>query len=113
LFAVLAVVRQAVEQTQLQRTSDEILRVLGTFEQQWGKFADAMDKVGRQLDTVQRSWDELSGTRRRQLTQQLDRVADLRNRRGLEGPVAAGDGEGEAIRRSAGDVRELPWNAAG
>ena len=81
LFSVLAVIRQAVEQTQLQRTSDEILVCLAAFETQWGKFADALDKVGRSLDTVRRSWDDLSGTRRRQLERHLDRVGELRNRR--------------------------------
>src|ERR671916_674478 len=81
LFSVLAVIRQAVEQTQLQRTSDEILVCLAAFEQQWGKFSDALDKVGRSLDSVRRSWDDLSGTRRRQLERQLDRVGELRSRR--------------------------------
>jgi DNA recombination protein RmuC len=80
LFSVLAVIRQAVEQTRLQRTSDEILACLAAFEQQWGKFADALDKVGRSLDSVRRSWDDLSGTRRRQLERQLDRVEELRAR---------------------------------
>ncbi len=37
LFSVLAVIRQAVEQTQLQRTSDEILRCLASFETQWSQ----------------------------------------------------------------------------
>jgi DNA recombination protein RmuC len=83
LFSVLAVIRQAVEQTRLERTSDEILACLAAFEQQWGKFSDALDKVGRGLDTVRRSWDDLSGTRRRQLERQLDRVGELRTRRGL------------------------------
>jgi DNA recombination protein RmuC len=122
LFSVLAVIRQAVEQVQLQRTSDEILACLAAFEQQWGKFTDALDKVGRGLDTVRRGWDELAGTRRRQLERQLDRVGDLRSRRELAGDggddcdtaidapgvAAVGDGEGEVLRRSAGDVRELP-----
>jgi DNA recombination protein RmuC len=81
LFSVLAVIRQAVEQTQLQRTSDEILACLAAFEQQWGKFADALDKVGRSLDSVRRSWDDLTGPRRRQLERQLDRVDELRTRR--------------------------------
>jgi len=80
LFAVLAVVRQAVEQTQLQRTSDEILHLLGDFEDQWRRFTDAFEKVGRSIETVQRSWDDLSGTRRRQLERQLDRIDDLRAR---------------------------------
>jgi DNA recombination protein RmuC len=81
LFSVLAVIRQAVEQTQLQRTSDEILACLAAFESQWGKFADALDKVGRSLDSTRRSWDDLAGTRRRQLERQLDRVGELRSRR--------------------------------
>lgn len=90
LFSVLAVIRQAVEQTQLQRTSDEILRCLGGFEDQWSRFADALDKVGKQLDTVQRSWDDLSGTRRRQLERQLDRIEDLRSRQAPELRAIAG-----------------------
>jgi DNA recombination protein RmuC len=133
LFSVLAVIRQAVEQTRLQRTSDEILGCLASFEQQWGKFSDALDKVGRSLDSVRKSWDDLSGTRRRQLERELDRVGELRARR--EGPcdgevpeilanaqltvdaaVGAGDGfrdglgggEAEVQRRATGDVRPLP-----
>jgi DNA recombination protein RmuC len=122
LFSVLAVIRQAVEQVHLQRTSDEILACLAAFEQQWGKFTDALDKVGRGLDTVRRGWDDLAGTRRRQLERQLDRVGDLRSRRELAGDarnacdtttdagglMVAGGGEGEVLRRLAGDVRELP-----
>ncbi|HMG43723.1 MAG TPA: DNA recombination protein RmuC [Acidimicrobiales bacterium] len=80
LFSVLAVIRQAVEQAQLQRTSDDILTLLADFEDQWRRFTDSFDKVGRQLDTLQRSWDDLSGTRRRQLERPLDRIDDLRSR---------------------------------
>jgi hypothetical protein len=64
----------------------------------------------------------LAGTRRRQLERQLDRVGDLRSRRELAGDarnacdtttdagglMVAGGGEGEVLRRLAGDVRELP-----
>jgi DNA recombination protein RmuC len=128
LFSVLAIVRQAVEQTRLQRTSDEILACLAAFEQQWGKFSDAMEKVGRSLDSVRRSWDDLSGTRRRQLERHLDRVGELRNRRELPGEPeqesragATGEddrehgelllgeaGHGEAWRRARGEVLPLP-----
>jgi DNA recombination protein RmuC len=89
LFSVLAVIRQAVEQTQLQRTSDEILHCLAAFEQQWGKFTDALDKVGRGLDTVRRGWDDLAGPRRRQLERQLDQVGELRSRREGDADVTA------------------------
>ena len=110
LFAVLAVIRQAVEQTRLARTSDEILQCLAGFGQQWTKFSEALDVVVKRFDTAQRGLEEVTGPRRRQLERQLDRIEDLRARRGLvEGspPLPLGDGEGEVLRRAAGDVR--PW----
>jgi DNA recombination protein RmuC len=108
LFAVLAVIRQAVEQTRLERTSNEILECLAGFGQQWSKFADALDVVVKRFDTAQRGLEEVTGPRRRQLERQLDRIDDLRASRGLaELPVALGDGEGEVLRRASGDVR--PW----
>jgi len=111
LFAVLAVIRQAVEQTRLARTSDEILQCLSGFHQQWKKYAEAVDAVERRFTSTQRSLEDLTGPRRRQLERQLDRIEDLRNQRGLpEAPAALGDGEGEVLRRAVGDVR--PWGAA-
>jgi DNA recombination protein RmuC len=111
LFAVLAVIRQAVEQTRLARTSDEILQCLSGFHQQWSKYADAVETVEKRFTSAQRSLEELTGPRRRQLERQLDRIDDLRNQRGLpELPLAKGDGEGEALRRASGDVR--PWGNA-
>jgi DNA recombination protein RmuC len=108
LFAVLAVIRQAVEQTRLERTSNEILECLAGFGQQWTKFADALDVVVKRFDTAQRGLEEVTGPRRRQLERQLDRIEDLRASRGLaELPVALGDGEGEVRRRASGDIR--PW----
>jgi DNA recombination protein RmuC len=111
LFAVLAVIRQAVDQTRLARTSDEILQCLSAFRQQWSKYADAVDTVDKRFAAAQKGLDDLTGTRRRQLERQLDRIDDLRSQRGLPEPVQAlGDGEGEVLRRVVGDIR--PWGAA-
>jgi DNA recombination protein RmuC len=108
LFAVLAVIRQAVEQTRLARTSDEILECLAGFGQQWTKFSESLDKVVGRFDTAQRGLEELTGPRRRQLERQLDRIEALRVSRGLAEPtLPLGDGEEEAWRRASGDVR--PW----
>ena len=41
LYAVLAVVRQAVDNFRLERTSNEILALLGEFSLQWEKYVDA------------------------------------------------------------------------
>lgn len=91
LFAVLAVIREAVDRVALERTSDRILDVLESFRDQWARFAEAMDKVGRGLATTQRAYDALSTTRRAQLERQLDRIAELRDERDAEVERADGD----------------------
>ncbi len=86
LFAVLAIVRQATEQAALERTSDEILEVLGEFSTQWARFTDVLDRLGRGIDQTQRAFEALSTTRRTGLERQLGRIDELRRRR------ADGDG---------------------
>jgi DNA recombination protein RmuC len=109
LFAVLAVIRQAADNVRLERTSDEILQCLSGFGQQWLKFSEQLDLVGKRLETAQKGFEDLAGPRRRQLQKKLDEVDELRSRRGLPGAVTGlGDGEGEATRRAEGDIRELP-----
>ncbi|MBW3602158.1 MAG: DNA recombination protein RmuC [Actinobacteria bacterium] len=89
LFAVLAVIRQSVDNFVLERTSREILSVLGGFSTQWRKFTDQLDTVGTHMERAQRAYETLTGTRRRQLQRSLDRVEELRRERGL----AEGDEE--------------------
>ena len=81
LYAVLAVVRQASEAAALERTSGEVLAALGTFTQEWGRFCDSLDKVGRAVDQVERAYGELAGTRRRALERPLALVDELRRTR--------------------------------
>ena len=89
LYAVLAVVRQAAEAAALERTSGEVLDVLAGFGQEWGRFCDALDKVGRAVDSMERAYGELAGTRRRALERPLARVDELR--RSGEPPLRAVD----------------------
>jgi DNA recombination protein RmuC len=83
LFAMLAVIRQAYESFATEQTSDEILRVLGAFREQWERFASHLDKLGDRLDSSQRCYAELNGVRRRQLERPLDRIEELRRSKGL------------------------------
>lgn len=92
LFAVLAVIRQAVETFALEQTTSEILEVLGSFQDEWTRFCDQMDKVGRRIDQLGTDFEQLSGTRRRQLERPLRRIAELREGRAdrAEGAPAPG-----------------------
>ena len=85
LYAVLAVVRQAADAAALERTSGEVLAVLGTFTQEWDRFCESLEKVGRAVDGMERAYGELAGTRRRALERPLARVDELR-RSGGDGP---------------------------
>ena len=104
LFAVLGVVRQAVDNFLLERTTDEILAAMAGFRQQWERFSDQVDLVGKRLSSAQTAYDDLAGTRRRQLQRQLDEIEQIRTERGLEaagpGPLAppASSGGGDALR---------------
>jgi DNA recombination protein RmuC len=111
LFAFLGIIRQAFDSFMIEQTSQEILGLLGKFGQQWTRYAESVDKVKKQFDTVARSFDELAGTRRRQLEKPLQAIEDLRRRQEL--PI---DGElfggfepelGSTPARHLVDVREL------
>jgi len=111
LFAVLAVVRQAVEQAQLSRTTDEVLRGLAAFRAEWSRYVEAVEVLERRFATAQRGLEELAGPRRRQLERQLDRIDDLRARRADAAETGSDVDEGG----SAGppDVaRTGPWEAS-
>lgn len=104
LFAVLAVVRQAVDAAAVGRASGEILSVLGTFSRNWQRFCVSLDKVGRALDGVDHAFRDLAGTRRRALERPLLRVEELRRQRGLAVADIPDDEE------SGGDTL-APWAA--
>ena len=96
LFAVLAVIRQAVDAFSMEETSNEILSLLGGFKKQWDEFQKRLAGMGKRISDLQKDFDELSGVRRRQLERPLNRIEEIRNERGLTAapaPEAAGGEE--------------------
>jgi DNA recombination protein RmuC len=77
LFSVLAVIRQAVENFALQRTSHDILDLLSEFRKQWALFVKKMDLLGKRISDAQAEYESLITTRRRQLEGPLNRVESL------------------------------------
>lgn len=94
LFAVLAVIRQAVDNFSLEQTSNEILSLLGSFKKQWGEFLKKLELVGKRIGDAQKEYEALTMTRRRQLEKPLNKLEYLRTQRGL--PVAP-DEEGSFL----------------
>jgi DNA recombination protein RmuC len=83
LFAVLAVIRQAVDNFSLEKTSNEVLSHLGTFKKQWDEFVCKWDLLGRRLGDAMKEYETLSTVRRRQLEKPLSKLDELRTLRGL------------------------------
>ena len=84
LFAVLAIMRQAVDNFLVERRSGEILGALGSLREQWERWAEPMEKMGRGLASAQKAYDELSGPRTRQFTRQLKKLEMVRDAKGAE-----------------------------
>jgi DNA recombination protein RmuC len=79
LYAVLAVIRQAVDNFRLEKTSNEILALLGEFSRQWEKYVVQLDKVQQRFESVSKEYAALMSTRHRALQRPLDKIETLRH----------------------------------
>jgi DNA recombination protein RmuC len=90
LYAILAVIRQAIDNFNLEQTAGRILSLLGAFNKQWKMFIAAFDKMGRRIGDVQKEFDNLTGTRKNQLERQLLKIEELRTQKEI--PIEGLDG---------------------
>lgn len=91
LFAVLAVIRQAVDNFALEQTSSEILSLLSRFKKHWDEFLKKLELLGKRIGQVQKEYEILTTTRLRQLERPLNKIESLRTERGL--PIAPNEDE--------------------
>ena len=99
LFAFLGVIRQAYDNFVLEQTSDQILGLIGKFAGQWEKYNDQLAKLKVKFDQLDREFDQLTGTRKRQLDKPLLELERIRRERQL--PI-----DGELFALDAGDEAE-------
>ena len=94
LFAILVVIRQAVDNFAINQTSDQIISELGLFTQQWELFINKLEDVGKRLDAAQTSYETLTTTRKRAMERSLSRIDALRGLREL--PLADNSTESDS-----------------
>ena len=87
LYAILAVIRQAMDNFKLEKTAAEMSGLFGTFYKQWTMFTKSMEKMGKSIDDAQKEFQVLVSTRRNQLERPLKKIEDLRVSKGI--PIAA------------------------
>lgn len=78
LYAILAVIRQAMDMFRLEGTTRQIFAVLESFKKQYTAFCASMDKMGERIQDAQKEYETLVSTRKTQLDRQLKKVDELR-----------------------------------
>ncbi len=83
LYAVLAVIRQAVENFRFEKTASEMLGLFSAFTKQWNRFKVSMDRMGKKLEEAGKEYDSLVSLRTRQLERPLSKIQQLKEEKGL------------------------------
>jgi len=84
LYAVLAVIRQAVANFNVERTASEILKLLGEFSKQWGLYKEKFEAMGKRLDDAKKEYDIIATTRSNMLERPLRKIDDLKRQKAID-----------------------------
>ena len=74
--AVLRLVLQAHKNFKYEKGLQQIFALISKFQSEYEKYAESMEKLGKQIETVQKTYVEVEGTRSRQLTKVVDQISD-------------------------------------
>ncbi len=83
LYAVLAVIRQSIENFNLEQTASEILKLLGEFSKQWNAYKDKFRLMGERLDAAKKEYDAITTTRTNMLERPLKKIDELRRQKSI------------------------------
>jgi len=97
LFAILAIIRQSLDNFSMEKTAGEILRLVNTFKREWEKFTESMAKMGEKLEGAREEYRKMTSTRHDKLDKSIQKIEDLRRLRGIGDETALGEGDVAAI----------------
>ena len=83
LYAILSVIRHALDNFAIEQASNEILSELANFDRQWSLFTNQLNLVGKRFELAQKGFENLAGTRLRALERPLSRIQAIRQQRGI------------------------------
>lgn len=95
LFAMLGLVRQAFDAFMVEQTSDQVVALLGRFDDQWRKYSESLEQVRRRFEAVQREFEQLVGPRKRAVERPLRELETVRRERGITPADLPDDGAGD------------------
>ncbi|MBN2265149.1 MAG: DNA recombination protein RmuC [Candidatus Aminicenantes bacterium] len=97
LFAILAVIRQSLDNFSMEKTAGEILGLVKNFRKEWDKFAEVMVKMGEKLDGAREEFRKMTHTRRDKLDKSIQKIEDLQQQKGMGDEAALEGGEAPAL----------------
>ena len=74
LYAVLAVIRQAAQNFNIEQRSREVVRMIRDIRDEWKKYTSEMDKLERSFSTMHNRFKDLNGVRTRKLGSAFEKV---------------------------------------
>lgn len=74
--AVLRLVLQAYKNFKYEKSLQQIFGLIGKFQAEYEKFGESFERLGKQLETVQKTYVEVEGARSRQLDRVIAKISD-------------------------------------
>ncbi|MFN4110841.1 MAG: DNA recombination protein RmuC [Ignavibacteria bacterium] len=84
LYAILAIIRQAVDNFSLEKKASQIVELMGLFHKQWNEFLKSLDAMGKKIDDAKKEFEKLTTTRKNQLEKPLRKIEQLREETGIQ-----------------------------
>jgi DNA recombination protein RmuC len=78
LYAILSLVRQSVASFAVEKRAGDLQKLVQQFSEQWKKYNDKFDALGKSLGTTQKHFDECSTTRAKALERPMDKISGLK-----------------------------------
>lgn len=78
IYTVLSIVRQAMENFNLQKTASTIIEYLNNFNKEWKSFMDLFEELGKKIDDAKQKYESLMTTRKNKLDNVLGKIENLR-----------------------------------
>ena len=82
LYAMLCVVRQALDIFAMERDQQTIIDLMGKYVEQWGKYTETIETLGKRISAVQQEYDSAAkGTRWRALEKAADNIINIQTKK--------------------------------
>lgn len=83
IYIVLSIVRQSMENFNLQKTASTIIEYLNNFNKEWESFMNLFEELGKKIDDAKQKYESLITTRKNKLDNVLNKIENLRKQTDL------------------------------